>query len=234
MARAKEQANEEQVLLRQVVLRLLERQEKWRNDAEGPGRRLHDEILARYQNPYQYDELERLLADNPQVFSTRNRFMFMEPIEGDGLPIPILTFEYDFAPQIPEVSFQMGVFAMNGAGKLSAVGYRFETPEGGGMHNYYHAQPVETLLRNGRYKLPCPDLLSASCPTFVLNAANVLTLLLCLIVSVYGRQFLAGNLQTGGLGHQLKRYTDILHWNGPGKGSQFLEDAATGKWRWGP
>jgi len=101
--------------------------------------------------------------------------------------LPVLCFEYDLSQQVPKIYLGLALF-----GKQSQAGFRFETPEGKGTHNYYHAQPTRTLNRlrpettlQGGANYP-----SVSCPTFTLEAENVVTLLVCFLITVYGKDIL--------------------------------------------
>jgi hypothetical protein len=218
--------NEEQNLFGQIVLLMLKRQEQWVRGATERELKLYSAILNLFPDPYTSDELDELLKTNRDQFSTGRRFVFLEPMK-DGI-LPMLTFRYDFTADVPIVSLQIGMFKLN-ANKPVALGFRFEVPEGEGNHNYYHAQAIDTL-RNGGLRLPCRPLVSATWPTFTLNALNVGTLLLCAIVSLYGRDKLA-DFQSAGLGSLLVRYMRDLHWNDPNnkKGNRFKYDAC-GRW----
>jgi hypothetical protein len=224
----------EHTLLGKVVVRMLSRQEYWLAGASEPGLRLYSHVLSVCHNPYNSEELERLLASSPDEFTTKNRFVLLEPTDEDILPI--LTFSYNFTAKVPIVSLEVGMFHISGK-KLDARGIRFETPHRGSKHNYYHAQPLDAL-RNGGFKLPSPPLLSAKCPSFALNALNVGTLLFCVIVSLYGREKLddlQADLRAEGLGPQLRRFTQDLHWSDPNlkRGNRFEYDHVR-RWRQAP
>lgn len=65
------------------------------------------------------------------------------------------------------------------------IGYRYETPEYGDNHNYYHAQPCQSMGDRDEkvtQALPVPE----RNPTWSLAAKSSLELLLCLVVSIYG------------------------------------------------
>ena len=65
------------------------------------------------------------------------------------------------------------------------VGYRYETPEQGDNHNFYHAQPCQSMGPRDvpiHYTLP----ISSRHPTWPLAAESALELLLCLVISLYG------------------------------------------------
>ncbi|AWN35215.1 hypothetical protein [Methylobacterium radiodurans] len=65
------------------------------------------------------------------------------------------------------------------------VGYRFETPEEGDNHNYYHAQPCRSMGRkDDEIEVALP--ISNRAPTWPLAADGGLELLLCLVTALYG------------------------------------------------
>jgi len=65
------------------------------------------------------------------------------------------------------------------------IGYRYEMPEIGCNHNYYHVQPCRNL-GNRDQEIPGALQISDRYPTWPLAAESALELLLCLIVSLYG------------------------------------------------
>lgn len=67
------------------------------------------------------------------------------------------------------------------------LGFRFEMPEAGDNHNYYHSQPCRNLGSRQEpiaEALPLPE----RNPTWPLAASSPLELLLCLVLSIRGMQ----------------------------------------------
>ena len=73
----------------------------------------------------------------------------------------------------------------NGDKYTAFLGFRYETPERGDNHNYYHAQPCRSM---GPGDEPIGEALPVSerNPTWPLPADSPLELLLCLVTSLYG------------------------------------------------
>ena len=65
------------------------------------------------------------------------------------------------------------------------VGFRFEMPQEGRNHNYFHSQPCQAI---GSREDPIPEALAVPerNPTLPLAASSALELLLCLVVSIHG------------------------------------------------
>ena len=82
------------------------------------------------------------------------------------------------------------------------IGFRMETPESmnqegnmpanPGIHDFYHAQLIQSFRReelNSELQIDCPCWIPESQPSFPLPAECPVTLLLCLIVTLYGRNY---------------------------------------------
>ena len=65
------------------------------------------------------------------------------------------------------------------------VGFRYEMPESGGNHNYYHSQPCQTMGSRDEV-IPGALAVPERNPTWPLVAKSALELLLCLVVSIHG------------------------------------------------
>ena len=80
------------------------------------------------------------------------------------------------------------------------IGFRLETPEGQnqeeetaaneGTHDFYHAQLIHRLdqTKFDSLQIDCPSWLPQSQPSFPMPAKGPVTLLMCLIVTLYGRE----------------------------------------------
>ena len=95
-------------------------------------------------------------------------------------------------------------------GKPRGIGFRLETPESmnqdvepsesqnqgantnskEGIHDFHHAQLIRKFGNklDSKLKIECPSWLPQSQPSFPLPAKCPVTLLLCLIVTLYGRK----------------------------------------------
>jgi hypothetical protein len=116
-------------------------------------------------------------------------FIFLPVVDVPPL-LPILSMSYDLAQC--KASLQAGVFVRNSISEKNpaAFGYRFEQPEGGGRHDYWHAQPFRSfkLCKGQTRALPRienwarPD----DTPAFPLDAEAPIDLLVTLMISIYG------------------------------------------------
>lgn len=218
---------EEQTLLRRVLLQLWRSHDRWSRGANGPIKDLYNRLLVPYPRISE-EELARLTGH--KCGNLGRAFLFLVP-PPHSLVQPILHLSYDFRVDIPILRIRIAMFGLK-SGKPSAVGFRFETPEAGETHNYYHSQMIEDLVPN-RGRLPCQEWLPQRCPALTLNAVNAMTLLLSLLFSLYDRAF-EGELESN-LRHSLAAYLRDMHWSGEGQptSDRILRDGK-GRWRLEP
>jgi hypothetical protein len=94
----------------------------------------------------------------------------------------------------PEIRLRIGLFLLDKLEtkkelQIKSFGFRFETPEGEGTHNFYHAQPIRHFKKGQLELLNCPAWLPTAEPTLPLCATNPVELSICLLVSLYGWRF---------------------------------------------
>jgi len=202
----------EQELLRQIVLWLWSRHRNAASTLSGEVSDLHD-LVSTVFPVFDERELEKLLSQKkPPVadFGDRRKVLFLEPITGSRCMVPILSLRYDFSRSIPEVGFRLALFLFDETKGLAALGYRFESPQGEGTHHYYHAQPIRDL--DWGHSLPCPAWLPTTQPAFALDAKNALTLLVCLLITLYGLEYV-GELRGAPFWAHLQPYVeDKMMW----------------------
>ena len=95
---------------------------------------------------------------------------------------PVLLWcKWDITNAKCNIWFQIGIWLKEG----EFVGFRFEMPEEGDNHNYFHVQPSQNLGYKDT-KILKPINVPTRNPTVPLTANSALDLLLCLVVSLYG------------------------------------------------
>jgi hypothetical protein len=114
---------------------------------------------------------------------SRNEVIVLPPIEAGPL-IPVVAFAYNWARSWPELRFRAGLFLEN-EGRNQAIGYRVESPEPAGKHEYPHAQPIKSFVKDGP-RLPGPDWMPDSEPTLPLWGRCPADLVLALLIAFYG------------------------------------------------
>jgi hypothetical protein len=208
----------DQEILRQIFLWILSRYRHAVSNLSGKPLKIHD-LLASTYNVFQDVELERLFAESDAYDSLKQgKFLLMEPINLGSPMIPVLSFRYDFHRSLPEFNIRLGLFLFEKLGEideLRAIGYRFESPEGEGIHHYYHAQGIHAFEKNSKqWSIPCPDWLPTKQPAFALDANCPVSLMACVLISLYGRNIIS-NLQSARFWDQFKTYVEALMSSNP-------------------
>jgi hypothetical protein len=97
------------------------------------------------------------------------------------------TFGFYFGLWSPQTAFPKSTGSATTIRHTAFVGYRFETPEAGENHNYYHAQPCRSMGRKDQ-EIEAALPISNRAPTWPLPADGALELLLCLVTALYGME----------------------------------------------
>jgi hypothetical protein len=133
----------DQELIRQILLWISARYRHAMSNLSGNPLKIHDQIASTY-NIFQDVEIERLFTESDVYDSlVDHKFLMMETIDLGSPMIPVFSFSYNFHRSIPEFNIRLALFLFEKSEKareLRAIGYRFESPEGEGLHHYYHAQ----------------------------------------------------------------------------------------------
>ena len=154
-------------------------------------------------------KLEELMGDGAQPtfdLLDAGRFVYLEPVLRAPQIFPVMSVRCNFRLALPEVRLELGLFLVNAGGEVGAIGCRFETPEGTtGRHRYHHAQLFSAFHKQEAYRLPlCPRWYPDENPAFLLRAEDPVTLLMNLVVSLYGYEYL--DTLNAGIGKILKPY----------------------------
>jgi hypothetical protein len=200
--------NMQHTLVRQILLWLQNRCGAWERNPRGPASTFHDLVHASYPG-FSETELEGLLLNRSEFDSSeQNRYLFLEPIgEGPGI-VPLLSFRYNFQGHNAELRLQLALFVLHD-NSLAAVGCRFEPSEGPGVHDYWHAQIFREFHGRGPRLPRCPLWLPTSRPAFQLKADDPVTLLISMVISLYGFGS-THELQQAPFANALKPYMERL------------------------
>ena len=169
------------------------------------------ELQARYWWSVSETELEQWFSpvDRLQLnFASEKRVLYLPPLEKDSEFVPVLSLCCDLSDESTCISLRvMLVRRLDSGGKLCGVGFRFESPNSEGRHGFYHAQLIQSL--GWGPAVECPDWLPCTQPSFPVTARCPVTLLLTLLLSLYGKHYWRDFFN----GHQLQflnRYLSAL------------------------
>jgi hypothetical protein len=131
--------------------------------------------------------LERYLPteDNIKDEFPKSKYIYLDPVKKGTVMMPLLRLKYDFGRHPPEVRLRLHLFLKHND-RLKAFGFRYESPEGSGMHHYYHAQIIKDVGPKDARSFWLPD----DQPAFPIDTDNPIGLLVALLVSLYGIGYL--------------------------------------------
>lgn len=152
--------------------------------------------------PIEEKDLGGLFPDAEVVevdFSGRRKVLYLPPLEKNPEFVPYLSLWC----KLEETGASMALRVMlvsrgESEGEFRGVGFRLESPheneedEGderdeAGRHDFCHAQLIRSLGYGPRVE--CPSWLPETQPSFPLTADGPVTLVLCLLLSLYGKRY---------------------------------------------
>ena len=160
-------------------------------------------------SPIEREELERLFTPSKTLsgpvevdFSQRGKVLYLPPLEKNPSCVPILSLYCKLNEQQNIAKLRVMLVSLDKKGDPYGIGFRMETPEsmnqgvdmpaGGGIHDFHHAQLIQRFKQeqlDSKLQIDCPCWIPESQPSFPLPAECPVTLLLCLIVTLYGRKY---------------------------------------------
>ena len=141
-------------------------------------------------------ELEnRIIHGGKRGQFNKNEAIYIPPPKKNNSAVAAIWCRWDFESDHPKCGFYFGIwsdqpafpakYASDGQKHTAFLGFRYETPEYGNNHNYYHAQPCQSMgVPDDHIADALP--ISQRNPTWPLAAGSSLELLLCLVTSLYG------------------------------------------------
>jgi hypothetical protein len=177
-----------QGLVRELILWLWDKNESAERRLSGPTKEIHRLIASRWAKVENDKRLEQLLrGDGQSVVDLQkvHRFIYLEPLQDESI-VPVLSLWYSARNPRPQLRLRVALFVLDESKQLAAVGVRFESPEGRGDHDYYHAQLFVEFEKGGGGLPQCPHWLPKKQPAFALNARDPITLLIAMLITLYG------------------------------------------------
>ena len=165
---------------------------------------LHGKINDKYQglSPLLPHQLIGILRDSSGVEMKEHKLvLYLDPIEKERI-LPLITIQSDH----DWVHFRVYALLakLNDAANLKSLAIRFETDEGDyketgpkGAHDFCHAQLCNTISES--IPVYAPEWLPDSQPSFPLDADDQVTLVLCMLVSLYGSREVRAKLNGPGI-----------------------------------
>lgn len=141
--------------------------------------------------PISEKEAESLFSNPNGVemrLSDRHKVLYLPPMreEPDFLPVLSLECKLDDTSDVMKLRLML-VHCDRSEGKPHGIGFRME--EGENIHGFYHAQMIKNLEGAATVEEPpieCPLRFPETQPSIPLKAEDSITLVLCLLISLYG------------------------------------------------
>ena len=196
--------------LKDLLILLFKKQESaWtgrnpRDKPSDPALETYNAIINKWI-PITLKEIESLFNKSQQDFSEWGKVLYLPPLKKDAHFVPVLSLEdckWDQTQHSARLKVMM-VCRRNCTDenqKPYGIGFRLETPESAnqpettadseGIHDFHHAQLIKKFCKkkfDRRLQICCPSWLPESQPSFPLPAKCPVSLLFCLIATLYGR-----------------------------------------------
>ncbi|MBT9142247.1 MAG: hypothetical protein DDT32_00737 [Syntrophomonadaceae bacterium] len=152
--------------------------------------------------PVEERELGNLFQDSQEVeidFSPRGKVLYLPPLQKNPEFVPVLSLWCNLDETRTKMTLKVMLISSSGDERnLRGVGFRLESPHGDeedegderkevGRHDFYHAQLIRSLGYGP--SVECPGWLPETQPSFPLTADCPVTLVLCLLLSLYGKKY---------------------------------------------
>ena len=186
-----------QTAMKQIVLALSREYDQWKDQRRSDGVRRAYEICDDLYSSWTIateKQIEALFSNSIGHLPNAKAFIYLRPVrQMTNWIVPVLTLSFDFEADLHYMRLRLMLFTKDQRkNALQAIGFRFESPEseGDGLHNYYHAQIISLFDKdNALTAPPCPEWLPVTQPAFALDATSPLGLLVCMLVSLYGPEY---------------------------------------------
>jgi hypothetical protein len=164
--------------------------------------RVQEELSSSGWWPISAEELQEFLSceeDGLHVnFCEEQKYLYLPALkENDKDFVPILSLKANLDEHRQEFRLRVMLVCQSEEGVLYGIGFRLEGPEGDaaidvggeGHHDFYHAQLIKGFgKQQPGIPIKTPEWLPCSQPSFPLLANDPLTLVICLLLTLYGKK----------------------------------------------
>ena len=189
--------------LKNILIPLCKEHEFVRQNLSSPALETY-QTASKKLHPITLPDIKNLFKTGEVNSSQWGKVLYLPPLEKDDYFVPILSLKCKLyeTPSIAQFRVMLICLEENQTtDEFYGIGFRMETPssmyqdscpnDNNGIHDFYHAQLVRKLdskLKN-KLQITCPNWIPDSQPSFPLPADCPVTLLLCLIVTLYGKNY---------------------------------------------
>ena len=154
--------------------------------------------------PITFGDIEYLFKGSELAldFSRWGKVLYLKPLEKDANFVPVLSLSCTLNETQSIARLRVMLVCLDGNETPYGVGFRMETPESAnqngngtnskGIHDFHHAQLIRRFEQpklDNKLEVCSPDWLPTTQPSFPLLAKCPVMLLLCLILTLYGKRY---------------------------------------------
>ena len=168
-------------------------EKKWRNDKTLGDQKVPPETREIYDN-LQYskkqtrkEEIEKIFKDDDNKDDDHKHDiafnnLYLPPLDSNIEFVPILSMVCDLKKDC-HISLRVEMRGYDNNKKSIGLGFRFESPHPGGIHDYWH---IQLITENGE-KLGCPEWLPEKNPCFPVKVKKPIDLIFFMLLCFYGK-----------------------------------------------
>lgn len=171
----------------------------------------YHKLLAKFYTRYPIgdvdaESIKSLVANGPDIRMLQaNKFMHFRIVENEGM-YPFVTMHS--SDEWENIRIYVLFSRLDDNEELQSFAMRFESPESGrmessGLHDFFHAQLCDHISQN--VNNICPNWVPCSQPSFPLDAKDDVSLVLCMLISIYGVRDVIQKLNSAGI-YEYRRY----------------------------
>ena len=178
--------------------------------AEEPKWKPTEQALETYRavvgkwEPMTLGDIEYLFGRSELIldFSTWGKVLYLKPLEKNAEFVPVLSLSCTLTETLSIARLRVMLVCLDRNQDPYGIGFRMETPESMnqngneadnvGIHDFHHAQLIRKFCQpklDKKLQVCSPDWLPTTQPSFPLSAKCPVTLLLCLILTLYGKRY---------------------------------------------
>ena len=147
--------------------------------------------------PVKHEDIKNFFSSSDTTnvnFFKENKVLYLPPLKKDAddaefVPIFSLSCNLNRNQSIAKFRVMLVTLDENDRTKLNGIGFRMETPDGTGIHDFHHAQLIHQFSPKqfgNILQIKCLSWLPESQPSFPLPADCPVMLLLCIMLTLYG------------------------------------------------
>lgn len=150
------------------------------------------------------NQIQSLFKEPQLDTSDGGKVLYLPPLTKDGHFVPILSLYCKWNETQSIAKLRVMLVCLDNCAdecqKLYGIGFRLETPESAnqaetetgneGIHDFHHAQLIKKFGKedlDSKLQIECPSWLPKSQPSFPLPAKCPMSLMFCLIATLYGK-----------------------------------------------